>query len=45
MKNAYLPRNPCRVTIGTYPASRPGGGETTSAGSMLASLPTVGAGK
>ncbi len=34
-----------RVTMGTYPASIPGGGTTTRPGSTSASFPTVGAGR
>jgi len=32
----------CRVTMGTYPISRPGGGVTIRAGSSSASLPNAG---
>ena len=32
----------CRVTIGTYPTSKPFGGVTRSAGSRVASVPLVG---
>ena len=35
----------CRVTIGTYPTSRPFGGVTSTAGSRSASRPTVGGGR
>lgn len=34
----------CRVAMGTYPASRPGGGVTIKAGSISASFPIVGGG-
>lgn len=37
--------NSCRVAIGTYPTSNPGGGVTISAGSKLANLPTPGGGR
>ena len=32
----------CRVAMGTYPASKPGGGVTIKAGSISASFPIVG---
>jgi len=35
----------CRVAMGTYPASKPGGGVKIKAGSISASFPIVGGGR